>query len=65
MLNLNLLKQTRVYQEAKAEGEEEGEIKAKFKILPKLVQRGMSIQEIAEVLELDAETVRKSLRDQP
>ena len=38
-------------QEAKAEGEEEGkaegEIKTKLNILPKLVQRGMSIQEIA------------------
>jgi len=50
MLNLNLFKQTRVYQEAKAEGKEEGEIKTKLKILQKLVQRGMSIQEIAEVL---------------
>lgn len=62
MLNLNLLKETRVYQEAKAEGEEEGELKAKLKILPKLVERGMSIQEIAELLELDAETIRKALK---
>lgn len=57
MLNLNLLKETRVYQEAK----EEGEIKAKLKILPKLVQRGMSIQEIATILELDTETIRNAL----
>jgi predicted transposase/invertase (TIGR01784 family) len=61
MLNLNLLKDTRVYQEAKAEGEEEGEIKAKLKILPKLVQRGMSIQEIATILELDTDTIRNAL----
>ncbi|NMG05364.1 Rpn family recombination-promoting nuclease/putative transposase [Brasilonema sp. UFV-L1] len=61
MLNLNLLKGTRVYQEAKAEGEEEGEIKAKLKILPKLVQRGMSIQEIATILELDTDTIRNAL----
>ncbi|MBE9199686.1 MULTISPECIES: Rpn family recombination-promoting nuclease/putative transposase [unclassified Nodularia (in: cyanobacteria)] len=59
MLNLNLLKETRVYQEAK----EEGEIKAKLNILPKLVQRGLSIQEIAELLELDTETIRKALGD--
>lgn len=39
MLNLNLLKETRVYQEAK----EEGELETKLKILPKLVQRGLSI----------------------
>ena len=63
MLNLNLLKETRVYQEAKAEGEEEGELKAKLKILPKLVQRGLSVQEIAELLELDDETIRKALED--
>ncbi|MBW4595928.1 MAG: Rpn family recombination-promoting nuclease/putative transposase [Brasilonema angustatum HA4187-MV1] len=61
MLNLNLLKETRVYQEAKAEGEEEGEIKAKLKILPKLVQRGISIQEIATILELDTDTIRNAL----
>jgi len=57
MLNLNLLKETRVYQEAK----EEGELEIKLKILPKLVQRGLSIQEIAELLELDAEIIRKAL----
>lgn len=57
MLNLNLLKETKVYQEAK----EEGEIKAKLKILPKLVQRGMSIQEIATILELDTDTIRNAL----
>ncbi|QIR40142.1 DUF2887 domain-containing protein [Tolypothrix sp. PCC 7910] len=63
MLNLNLLKKTRVYQEAKAEGEEEGELKAKLKILPKLVQRGLSIQEISDLLDLDDETIRKALED--
>ena len=67
MLNLNLLKETRVYQEAKEEGEQEGELKgelkAKLNILPKLVQRGLSIQEIAELLELDTETIRKALGD--
>ena len=63
MLNLNLLKETRVYQEAKEEGEQEGELKTKLNILPKLVQRGLSIQEIAELLELDTETIRKALGD--
>ena len=43
------------------EGPEEGELKAKLKILPKLVQRGLSVQEIAELLELDDETIRKAL----
>jgi predicted transposase/invertase (TIGR01784 family) len=61
MLNLNLLKETRVYQEAKAEGKEEGKLENKLEILPKLVERGLSIQEIAELLELDTETIRKAL----
>ncbi len=53
MLNLNLLRQTRVYQEAKEE--------AKLELVTKLVQKGLSIQEIAELLELDVEIIRKSL----
>ncbi|BAY84543.1 hypothetical protein NIES267_40390 [Calothrix parasitica NIES-267] len=57
MLDLNLLKETKVYQEAK----EEGELETKLKILPKLIERGMSIQEIAELLELDTEVIRKAL----
>jgi len=50
MLNLNLLKETEVYQEAKEEGKEG--------IVSKLVIKDLSIQEIAELLELDAETLR-------
>lgn len=59
MLNLNLLKETRVYQEAK----EEGELETKLKILPKLVQKGLSVQDISELLELDEETIRKALEE--
>ncbi|MBN3869384.1 Rpn family recombination-promoting nuclease/putative transposase [Nostoc sp. JL33] len=65
MLNLNLLKQTRVYQEAKEEVKEEVKeelkLELKLKLIPKLVQKGLSIQEIAELLELDLEIIRKSL----
>ncbi|MGL5940169.1 MAG: Rpn family recombination-promoting nuclease/putative transposase [Waterburya sp.] len=56
MLNLNLLKETRVYQEAKEEGKEERSLE----IVPKLLQKGFSIQEVAELLELDPEIVRKA-----
>ncbi|MBN3908867.1 MAG: Rpn family recombination-promoting nuclease/putative transposase [Nostoc sp. NMS1] len=65
MLNLNLLKQTRVYQEAKEEAKEEVKQEAKeevkLELVTKLVQKGLSIQEIAELLELDVEIIRKSL----
>ncbi|HEY9694600.1 MAG TPA: hypothetical protein V6D15_20560 [Oculatellaceae cyanobacterium] len=56
MLNLDIIRGTRFYQEAKLEGEQE----AKIQMVPKLLQKGLSIQEIAELLELDAETVRKA-----
>ena len=55
MLNLSLIKHTKVYQEAKEEG--------KLEVVPKLLQRGLSLQEIAEILEVDVETVRKAARE--
>ncbi|BAY93753.1 MULTISPECIES: Rpn family recombination-promoting nuclease/putative transposase [unclassified Tolypothrix] len=59
MLNLNLLKETRVYQEAKAEGKEEGELETKLKMIPIFLELGLTIQQISERLELDVEEVRK------
>ncbi|MFB2838250.1 Rpn family recombination-promoting nuclease/putative transposase [Floridanema evergladense] len=53
MLNLNLIRQTKVYQEAKEEG--------KLEVVPKLLKRGFSIQEIAELLGVDVEAVRKNV----
>lgn len=60
MLNLNLIRGTKVYQEAFEEGREEG----KLELVPKLLQRGLSVQEVAEILELDSETVRQAARQQ-
>jgi predicted transposase/invertase (TIGR01784 family) len=59
MLNLDLIKHTRVYQEAKEEGKQE----IVLEVVPKLLQRGLSLQEIAEILEVDVETVRKAARE--
>jgi predicted transcriptional regulator len=36
----------------------------KLKLAPKCVDKGMSIQEIAEFLELDAEIIKKYLQEQ-
>lgn len=62
MLNLSFLKETKVYQEAKEEGKKEGKQEGKqelfLEIVPKLLQKGLSIQEVAELLNLDIETVR-------
>jgi predicted transposase YdaD len=62
MLSVSLLKGTRVYQEIKEETQEEIALYTKLGLVPKLLQKAMSIQEIAELLELDEETVRKAVK---
>ncbi|MBE9013296.1 Rpn family recombination-promoting nuclease/putative transposase [Pseudanabaenaceae cyanobacterium LEGE 13415] len=72
MLGLNL-EETRVYQEAKAEGEtigeqrgeQRGKLNAKLETVPKLIDRGLSVEEIAEILELTVEEVRQAAQSQP
>ncbi len=72
MLGLSELRQTRVYQEAREEGRQEGieeglergQLQAKLKMVPRLRQRGFSIEELAQLLELDVETVRRTIEDQ-
>ena len=80
MLGLSELRQTRVYQEAREEGRQEGieqgleqgieqgleqgQLQAKLKMVPRLLQRGLSIEEVAELLELDIEPVRRAIQEQ-
>jgi predicted transposase YdaD len=59
MLNLDLIRDTKVYQEAF----EEGELQAKLRIVPILLELGLSIQQIAEKLKLDVEIVREAARN--
>jgi len=54
MLGLSDLKQTRVYQEAKEEEREE----MLTKMVPKLLKRGMTVEEIAADLDLPIETIQ-------
>ncbi len=60
MLNLDSLKKSRVYQEGKEEGKEEGALETKLKMIPRLIKIGLSIEQIAESLEMNVETVRKN-----
>ncbi len=55
MLSMELIKGTKVYEEIKEEAKEE----IKVAMVTKLMQRGMNSKEIAELLELDIEVVRK------
>jgi predicted transposase YdaD len=52
------LKQTRVYQEAKAEGREEREAEMLKVTVPLLLKMGMSLEQIAQELNVDIESVR-------
>jgi predicted transposase/invertase (TIGR01784 family) len=58
MLELGNLKETRFYQEAK----QEGELKAKLAAVPRLLQQGLTIEAIAEALDLSLEDVRKAVQ---
>ena len=55
MLQLGELKQTRVYQE----GIEYGQYQTKLETLPRLVNVGLSLEQIAEVLDMDIATVQQ------
>jgi predicted transposase/invertase (TIGR01784 family) len=57
MLGLTL-EQTRVYQEAKAEGREEQKTEMLRVTVPLLLKMGMSVEQIAQELNIDVEAVR-------
>ncbi len=52
------LEETRVYQEAKQEGREEGREELKLELVPRFLVRGMSMEEVAQLLDLTIEQVR-------
>jgi predicted transposase/invertase (TIGR01784 family) len=60
MLNLDLIKHSRVYQEAKEEGKLEGKLENRLETIVKLLVKGLTIQEVANLLDLDVETVKKA-----
>ncbi|PMB45161.1 hypothetical protein CEN41_08735 [Fischerella thermalis CCMEE 5330] len=72
MLKLSELKQTRVYQEALEEGREEGRQEGrqegvkegKLAAVPLLLKAGVSVEEIAQQLEVEIEAVRQIAQQQ-
>ncbi|WP_083889441.1 Rpn family recombination-promoting nuclease/putative transposase [Xenococcus sp. PCC 7305] len=70
MLNLQEIKETRVYQDAKAEGIqkgkregiEEGMLRQKLAMIPLLQGLGLTIEQIAQRLEISEKLVRESIK---
>lgn len=57
MLGVNL-QETRVYQEAKAEGREEGREELRLELVPRMLARDMTMADVAQLLGLTLEQVR-------
>ena len=60
MLDLDEFQNTRLYESIL----QRTEVGTKLKLASKLTEKGMSIQEISELLELDAQIIRKHLQEQ-
>ena len=64
MFGLSELKQTRFYQEAKDEGIEEGEHKAKLDAVSGLIELGLTREQIAQVLNLSLAEISEIIQQQ-
>lgn len=65
MFGLSELKQTRFYQEAFQEGIEQGELKGKLKAVPAMLAAGLTVEQVAEALDLSVEEVKQITQSQP
>jgi len=61
MLEVNDLRETRVFQEGREEGREEERDRLLREAVPQLAARGFTAGEIAEILKVDLQTVNKTL----
>jgi len=59
-----LLEQTRIYQDAKAEGREEQKAELLKVIVPLLLSNGMSMEQIAQRLNIDVQDVQTALQSE-
>ncbi|WP_445636880.1 Flagellar assembly protein H [Nostoc sp. DSM 114161] len=65
MFGLSDLKQTRVYQEGKQEGQREGARQEKLRMIPLLLRLGLSFEETAKELGLNLEEVQQEIQKHP
>ncbi|TVP65288.1 MAG: hypothetical protein EA343_03605 [Nodularia sp. (in: Bacteria)] len=64
MLALGDLKQTRVYQEGLEDGKREGCVEGKLEAVPRLLKLGLTLEQVAQALELEVAEVIKAARVQ-
>ncbi len=66
MFGLDELKQTRYFrevaEEAKLEGKLQGKLEGKLESVPRLLQLGLSMEQIATALDLDVEVVKQAVQ---
>lgn len=60
MFSLNELKKTRYFQDVAQEAKQEGKQEAKLESVPKLLQFGLTVEQVAEALDLSVEQVRQA-----
>ncbi|BAY90731.1 MULTISPECIES: Rpn family recombination-promoting nuclease/putative transposase [unclassified Tolypothrix] len=65
MFGLSELKQTRVYQEAEQEGKQKGRLEAKLEAVPKFLALGLTVEQIAQALDLDIAQVQQVAQQAP
>ncbi|BAZ00946.1 hypothetical protein NIES37_49440 [Tolypothrix tenuis PCC 7101] len=65
MFGLSELKQTRVYQEAEQEGKQKGRLEAKLEAIPKFLALGLTVEQIAQALDLDIAQVQQVAQQTP
>ena len=58
MLNLEEIKQTKIYQDAK----EEGKLEQKLEMIPLLQELGLTVEQIAQRLEIEENLVRQHIQ---
>ncbi len=63
MLGLSELKETKVYQEALAEGEQKGKQIGKLEVIPNLLKEGFNSEKIAQLLNLPLDTVKEIVEE--
>ena len=61
MFGLDELKKTRYFQDVAQEAKQEGKLEGKQEAVPKLLQFGLTIEQVAEALDLSVEQVRQAV----